>query len=255
MATTGLIARAGAALLAAAALGLAVAGCGGDDTATPQPPTATTTATTTTGTATTTVSTAETLAESVAAVRAQLAGIRQAGLLLGDPRAPVTIIEYGGFDCPPCASAHEQVVPELIERYVRTGKANLELRLLAAGESDLSLALAVHAARPQSRGWQMTQLLYRRASAAPANPLVEAESATGYARALGLDVPRWKRDAERPTWASQLQAALTVFKLAKWGATPVFLVRRAGLDVPFEVVSAPTGIGEIDAAFTAALGR
>lgn len=238
-----------ASLLLAAAVATALAGCGGGDYASAsEPPT-------TSATPGSSIGNAVPLPRAAAAVRAQLADIPQSGLVLGPQRATVRIIEYAGFDCTACAAAHARVVPALIERYVRPGKASLEFRILAAGDHDLAIALGVHAARPQRRAWQMIQLAYARAGVDPTTPLATAETPSAYAKVLGLDVGRWRKDGGRPRWAADLQAALSVFRVAKWGETPIFLVRRAGLDVPFEVVSAPTSVEEFDEAINAALRR
>jgi protein-disulfide isomerase len=241
------IGRVGAALSAAAALAAVVAGCGGGGEAstTESPPAVTTTARSST----------LTLAEAVARVRAELEGIPQKGFVLGEPNAPVAIIEYAGFDCTACATVHETIVPELIERYVREGTASLEFRVLTAGDGDLGLALGAYGARPQRQAWHMIQLEYLRSNADPDTPLAATETPATYAAALRLDSERWKADTERRQWAAEIQAALTVFKVAKWGETPVFLIRRIGLDVPFEVVSAPTSPDELDRAIGAALAR
>lgn len=243
------IRRALAGLALATVMATALSGCGGGDGA--SAPEALTTSTATTSSSATAVP----LPRAAATVRAQLSDIPQSGLVLGPQRAPVTIVEYAGFDCTACAVAHEKVVPALIERYVRPGKASLEFRILAAGEHDLAMALGVHAARPQRRAWEMIQLAYTRAGMSPTTPLATSETPSAYAKALGLDLGRWRRDGNRPRWAADLQAALSVFKVAKWGETPIFLVRRAGLDVPFEVVSAPTSVAELDRAIDTALGR
>lgn len=47
---------------------------------------------------------------------------------LGDPDAPVTIIEYSSLTCPHCAQFHADVLPELRERYIETGKVRLVYR-------------------------------------------------------------------------------------------------------------------------------
>jgi len=47
---------------------------------------------------------------------------------LGDPDAPVTIIEYSSLTCPHCAHFHEETLPELRERYIATGKVRLVYR-------------------------------------------------------------------------------------------------------------------------------
>ena len=47
---------------------------------------------------------------------------------LGDPEAPLTVIEYASFTCPHCASFHEQTFPEFREKYIETGKVRFILR-------------------------------------------------------------------------------------------------------------------------------
>lgn len=42
-------------------------------------------------------------------------------MVLGDPDAPVEVIEYASFTCPHCANFHEQVYPQLKEDYIDTG--------------------------------------------------------------------------------------------------------------------------------------
>ena len=47
---------------------------------------------------------------------------------LGDPQAPVTIIEYASLTCPHCAQFHTEVLPQLKERYIAPGKVRLIYR-------------------------------------------------------------------------------------------------------------------------------
>ena len=48
--------------------------------------------------------------------------------VLGDPDAPVTIIEYASLTCPHCAQFHKEVLPQLKERYIAPGKVRLIYR-------------------------------------------------------------------------------------------------------------------------------
>ena len=43
-------------------------------------------------------------------------------MALGDPDAPVTVIEYASFTCPHCADFHADVLPQLKADYVDTGQ-------------------------------------------------------------------------------------------------------------------------------------
>lgn len=48
--------------------------------------------------------------------------------VLGDPNAPVTIIEYASLTCGHCANFHSQTLPELKRKYIETGKVKLIVR-------------------------------------------------------------------------------------------------------------------------------
>jgi protein-disulfide isomerase len=49
-------------------------------------------------------------------------------MILGDDKAPVTIIEYASMTCPHCAAFHAQTYPELKKRFIDTGKARFIFR-------------------------------------------------------------------------------------------------------------------------------
>ena len=48
--------------------------------------------------------------------------------ILGDKNAPVTIIEFSDYECPFCKRHFDQTLPELIKKYVETGKAKIVFR-------------------------------------------------------------------------------------------------------------------------------
>jgi protein-disulfide isomerase len=49
-------------------------------------------------------------------------------MVLGDDKAPVTIIEYASMTCPHCANFHATTYPELKKRYIDTGKVRFIFR-------------------------------------------------------------------------------------------------------------------------------
>lgn len=67
---------------------------------------------------------------------------------LGDPQAPVTIIEYASLTCPHCAQFHTEVLPELKERYIEPGKVRLIYRDFPLDERALDAAALAHCAGP-----------------------------------------------------------------------------------------------------------
>jgi len=49
-------------------------------------------------------------------------------MVLGDPNAPVTIVEYASFTCPHCKNFHEGTFKKLKQNYINTGKVKFILR-------------------------------------------------------------------------------------------------------------------------------
>lgn len=76
--------------------------------------------------------------------RAAAAEVRER--VLGDPAAPVTLIEYASLTCPHCASFHADTLPDLKERYIDTGKVKLVYRDFPLDRTALAAAVLAHCA-------------------------------------------------------------------------------------------------------------
>ena len=88
-------------------------------------------------------------------------GIAQKGDSLGDPNAPATLIEYGDLVCPACAAYSNDVLPPLIEKYVRTGKLRMESRMFQfVRPYSLEAAQYSHAAGLQNKQWNFDRVWY-----------------------------------------------------------------------------------------------
>jgi protein-disulfide isomerase len=68
--------------------------------------------------------------------------------VLGDPEAPVTIIEYSSLTCPHCAAFHTDTLPALKERYIDTGQAKIVYRDFPLDQNALNAAVIAHCAGP-----------------------------------------------------------------------------------------------------------
>jgi protein-disulfide isomerase len=88
-------------------------------------------------------------------------GIPQNGLTLGNPKAPVTMVEYIDLQCPFCQQFETQVMPDIIKNYVRTGKVKVEARILAFIGADSSRGRnAMIAAATENRAFNFSEILY-----------------------------------------------------------------------------------------------
>lgn len=67
------------------------------------------------------------------------AALKSNDMVLGDPDAPVTLIEYASVTCPHCASFHETMLPTIKEKYIDTGKVKLVFREYPTPPAEFSL--------------------------------------------------------------------------------------------------------------------
>ncbi|MBI5221019.1 MAG: DsbA family protein [Candidatus Liptonbacteria bacterium] len=82
-------------------------------------------------------------------------------VILGDPKAKVTISEFGDYQCPWCARFFEQIDSRLREDYVKTGKVKVVFHNLAfLGPESLASAQATECAKDQSKFWPFHDAIY-----------------------------------------------------------------------------------------------
>ena len=100
--------------------------------------------------------------QGVGEVDSLLKGIPQSGLVLGDPKAKVELLEYGDLQCPFCKDYSETVLPQVIESKVKSGEAKVSFRnFVILGEQSRPAGAAALAAGEQGRGWNYLELFYR----------------------------------------------------------------------------------------------
>ena len=98
---------------------------------------------------------------SVRDVTSILRGIPQEGLILGDPKAPVLLVEFADLQCPFCREFAASSWPDIVKRYIRTGKVRMDLRLTSIlGEDSAKANKAVMAAGLQNRMWDASMRFY-----------------------------------------------------------------------------------------------
>ena len=125
-----------------------------------------------------------------------LAAKSGAGLvhIRGNPDAPVTLEEFGDFQCPPCGS-FAGFVQELLKEYDSRVRVIFRNFPLSAHEHARDAALAAEAAGFQGKFWEMYDTLYREQavwSKAPNAP----ELFQSYAGTIGVNLGQFKKDVD-----------------------------------------------------------
>jgi protein-disulfide isomerase len=72
----------------------------------------------------------------------------QGGFVIGNPNAPVKIVEFASMTCPGCARFAQQGYPQIIDRYVKTGQASFELRNFVRDPADLAASMLARCGGP-----------------------------------------------------------------------------------------------------------
>ena len=145
----------------------------------------------------------------------------------GKAGAPVTIEEFGDFQCPPCS-----VMASLLKQLEEEQGSRLQMIFhhfpLAIHAHARAAALVAEAADEQGRFWEMHDLLYKEqalwAKAPEVDPLFE-----GYARTIGLDVERFKKDLVKPEVAARVDADQKLGTSRGVISTPTLFLNKVAL--------------------------
>ena len=156
----------------------------------------------------------------------------------GAAKAPVTLVEYGDYECPYCGEAYP-IVKALQKRLgdeLRFVFRNFPLA--EAHPHAEHAAEAAEAAGAQGKFWEMHDLLYENQDA------LEDEDLVRYAKALHLDVPRFVKDMEAHTYVERIRADFSSGVRSGVNGTPSFFINGARHDGAFDLRSLLAAIEE-----------
>ena len=93
---------------------------------------------------------------------AQKVSVSASDVVLGNSDAPVTIIEFGDYQCPFCAKFFKEIQGKITDNYIKTGKAKMIYKELAfLGSESEAAALAAGCAREQGKFWQFHDEIFK----------------------------------------------------------------------------------------------
>ena len=81
--------------------------------------------------------------------------------VLGSPSAPITIVEFGDYQCEACYHWYHNTRADIIDNYIETGKVNLVfIDLPFLGRDSITAAQATYCADDQGKYWEYHETLY-----------------------------------------------------------------------------------------------
>lgn len=137
--------------------------------------------------------------------------------VLGDPEAPLTLVEYLDFECPFSARARGTVAEVRDRLGPRLRYTVRHLPLSRHPHAELA-AVAAEAAGRQGRFWEMHDALFAH------QDHLELEDLVAAAEALGLDLERFGDDLEDPELAARVRDDMASAEASGVRSTPTFFV-------------------------------
>ena len=165
------------------------------------------------------------------------------GYLLGSDSAKLEVTEYADYECPACQQWATVQFPTIQERLIATGKVRWRYRdfpLEIHPHSRIAAHVAACAAE-QGKYWEMNEKIYSWEGDWPtrSNPI---GISSDYARAVGLDIPRYDACMNSGRYAGRLQASYNEGIAAGVHSTPTFLINgrlyAGGRDVYYDMLKA-----------------
>ncbi|MFZ0040426.1 MAG: thioredoxin domain-containing protein [Solirubrobacteraceae bacterium] len=148
-----------------------------------------------------------------AKVSSLLAGIPQTGVRLGNPKAPVTMTEYGDLQCPICKAFALGPEQELISKDVREGKVQIDYKSVSTATSNgpnpgifPTQQSAAYAAGEQKLGWNYILLFYNEQGPEDTGYVTD-NYLNGLAGQIpGLNFAKWNSDRQSSTLSQQVSS-------------------------------------------------
>jgi protein-disulfide isomerase len=148
----------------------------------------------------------------------------------GPAGAPVTILEYGDFECPYCRAAFRDVrrLSDEFPAQIRFVFRNFPIPQLHPHAEQA--AEAAEAAAAQGRYWEMHDVLLQPYSR------LDIDSLVTYAEVIGLEIARFRRDLTDRAYAARIEGDIAEGMRNGVNATPKFYVNGQRVDgkVPLE---------------------
>ena len=156
----------------------------------------------------------------------------------GSASAKVVVIEFSDYQCPYCASYSTEVLPQIAEQYIATGKIRYVFRdyPLPMHGNAAKAAEAAHCAGAQGKFWEMHDVLFKNAGA------LEADKLPGYAKTLGLDDKAFGECVSSGRFAADVRKDIAEAGAAGVNSTPSFFIGLAQPDGSVKLVRRLNGM-------------
>jgi protein-disulfide isomerase len=145
--------------------------------------------------------------------------------ILGDPLAPITIVEFGDYQCHQCYNWFHDTKPMIMRDYIETGKANLVFVDFAfLGKDSPKAAQATYCADDQNMYWEYHNSLYTSQEPKIDNGWASSERLKAFAFDLNLDMELFDECLESEKYLKRVKYNFDQGKEIGVQGTPGFII-------------------------------
>jgi protein-disulfide isomerase len=159
------------------------------------------------------------------------------GTTLGSPDAPVTIYEYSDFQCPFCAKAAAETVPQLDTDYLANGKAKLIFKAVRfLGDESKWAAEAALCANDQGKFWEYHNKLFEE-QAGENKGTFKIENLKLFAGQIGLNQGDFDTCLDENKYETQVADNTSEATQRGVNSSPTFVVGQTQVGSKYDAIS------------------
>lgn len=144
--------------------------------------------------------------------------------ILGDVDAPITLIEFGDYQCHFCNVFFHSTEDDILEKYVKTGKVKMIFKdYNIIGPDSVNASHGAHCANDQGLFWEYHDILYSNWTGEN-NGWASSENLAKFAQEIGLDLDKWSECMIEGTHSQIIVASNEDARSLELTGTPAFFV-------------------------------
>ena len=144
--------------------------------------------------------------------------------IMGDPDAPITILEWGDYQCTFCYKFHQDTLDIINEEFIKTGKVKVIFKDFPLNGPDSKLAAeASYCAHDQGKYWEYHDQLYEN-WAGERTGWITREALSEFAKSINLDTAEFNKCLNESKHENKINSIYEFGKQIGIDATPSFLV-------------------------------
>ena len=162
--------------------------------------------------------------------------------ILGNPNAPITLVEFGDYQCHYCNVFFESIEEDIIKNYVETGKVKMIFKdYNIIGPDSVRASQGAHCANEQGLFWEYHDILYTNWTGEN-NGWASGTNLANFAQEINLNMKKWTECMMEQKHSQTILNSNDDAKALGLTGTPAFFIINSNGDVtklvgaqPFEV--------------------